>query len=165
MVKVFTKVIVGADHAGYHWKEDVKAWLHEWGYDLEDVGATEFDEADDYPDFMEQVAKKVAEDPQNYCGITLGGSGQGEQMVPNRNDKIRAGVYYGYDLGVIGLLRQHNNANILALGVRVIGKEFEGSRDGEERAKAKTKEAIKLFLETPFEGGRHKRRIDQFSSY
>ncbi|OGZ58038.1 MAG: hypothetical protein A3B96_01635 [Candidatus Spechtbacteria bacterium RIFCSPHIGHO2_02_FULL_43_15b] len=147
------KIFLGADHAGFSKKELVKKLLGEWGYEWEDKGAFEYDENDDYPMFMKAVAMGVAGDLKNNIGIIFGGSGQGEAMVANAyaEQGVRAGVYYGKDLEIPRLLREHNDANILSIGARRL--------DDKDMAAA-----IKIFLETPFSGEeRHKRRIAQFS--
>lgn len=140
------KIYIGTDHAGFELKEKIKTWLSDWGYEYQDFGADSFDSKDDYPDFIRPVAEAVSKDPGSF-GITLGGSGQGEAMTANRFAGVRAAVFYGDDLDVIRLTREHNNANILSLGARFI-----------EEVDAKS--AIKLWLETPFsEDERHVRRI------
>lgn len=146
------KIFLGADHAGWELKEKIKVYLRSLGHEVADEGAFKFDPADDYPDFIEIVAKQVAADPGSR-GIIFGASGQGEAMCANRFKHARAAVYYGPSgrTGgadeILNLSRQHNNANILSLGARFVD---------EEAAKA----AIKLWLETPFSGAdRHIRRI------
>src|SRR3989338_3217717 len=147
------KIFLATDHAGYFKNEVAKRLLEEWGYKYEDKGAFEYDKNDDYPPYMEEVAREVAKDPKNSRGIIFCGSGQGEAMVANSYAKegVRAGVYYGKDLNVPKLLREHNDANILSIGAWHIPLED-------------MKKAIKIFLETPFsDEERHKRRILQFS--
>ena len=91
----------------------------------------------------------MAADPENTRGIVLGGSGQGEAMVASRYKGVRAAVYYGGEREIIKLSREHNNANILSLGARFISAE-------------EAKEAVKLWLDTPFSGEeRHRRRIEK----
>ena len=141
------KIYLATDHAGFYHKEKIKFWLEKWGYDYEDLGAFEYIERDDYPDFIRPAARKVSEDPENNRAIVLGGSGQGEAMVANRFPKVRAIVYCGHNLDIIKLSREHNNANILSIGARFVSEE-------------EAKEAIKLWLETAFSGEeRHARRI------
>ena len=145
-------IYLGADHAGFDLKEEIKKYLQEQGKEVENLGAFELNPDDDYPDFVRPVAEKVAlrqaQGEHNTFGIVLGGSGQGEAIVSNRLRGIRAAVYYGGSLDVIKLSRQHNNANILSLGARFLTKE-------------QAIEAVKIWLETPFEGGRHQRRIEK----
>ena len=141
------KIYLGTDHAGFALKEKLKQWLGEWGHEVEDLGAYELNEQDDYPDFIASVAKAVAKDPENRRGIVLGGSGQGEAMVANRFRGVRATVYYGGSMDILRLSREHNDANILSLGARFL-------KDDE------AKEAVKLWLGTSFSGEeRHERRI------
>ena len=146
------KIFIGSDHAGYELKEKLKIFLAQKGHDVEDKGAFKLDPEDDYPDFIKLVAEAVAEDPNNSRGIVIGGSGQGEAIEANRFKHVRAEVYYGgapdSGLETVRLAREHNNANILSLGTRLIS--------GEE-----AKKAVEIFLSTPFSGGRHQRRIEK----
>lgn len=141
-------IYIGSDHAGYELKEKLKIFLKESGYEVTDKGAYKLDSEDDYPDFIIPVAEAVATHQDNF-GIVLGGSGQGEAISANKIDDIRAIEYYGGDIDIIKLGREHNNANILSLGARfVTDKEAE--------------EAVKLFLETKFNREeRHTRRINK----
>ena len=145
------KIILASDHAGFDLKECLKKDLLELGYQVEDEGAHEYDEQDDYPDFIVPAAKKVAKD-QNFRGIIFGGSGQGEAIAANKVKGIRAAVYYGSNIDIVKLSRTHNNANILSLGARFVTKEH-------------AREAVKLWLNTDFsEDTRHERRIKKISS-
>lgn len=142
------KIYIGSDHAGYELKELLKINLSSLGYEVEDKGAFFLDEEDDYPDFIIPVATEVSKDINSF-GIILGGSGQGEQISANKIKGIRAIEYYGGNLEIVKLGREHNDANILSLGARFI-KEDEA------------KEAVKLFIETPFSNEeRHIRRINK----
>jgi ribose 5-phosphate isomerase B len=142
------KIYLGSDHAGFTLKEKLKAFLVETGHDVVDKGSYSIDPADDYPDFIKPVAEAVAED-NNSFGIIFGGSGEGEQMVANKIDHVRAAEYYGGNLEIVKLAREHNDANILSLGARFLNED-------------EAKEAVKLFLETPFSGDeRHIRRINK----
>lgn len=142
------KVYIGTDHAGYELKEHLKVYLCELGHDVEDMGAFELEKDDDYPDFIRPVADAVASD-HDSMGIVLGGSGQGEEMVANKVSGIRAAEYYGGNLDIIKLTREHNNSNILSIGARFVHEE-------------EAKKAVKLFLDTPFSGDeRHIRRIEK----
>lgn len=139
---------IGTDHAGFALKESLKTYLKELGHDVVDHGAFAFNEGDDYPDFITPTAEAVGVDPQSM-GIILGGSGEGEAMDANKVQDVRATVYYGGDLEIVRLGREHNDANILSLGARFVS--------GDE-----ARQAVKLFLETPFSGEeRHERRIDK----
>ncbi|MEK7085195.1 MAG: RpiB/LacA/LacB family sugar-phosphate isomerase [Patescibacteria group bacterium] len=143
------KIYIGTDHAGFELKEALKKYLAEIGHEVEDKGAFSLNLEDDYPDFIRPVAEAVAADPENTRGIVLGGSGQGEAMVASRYKGVRAAVYYGGEREIIKLSREHNNANILSLGARFISAE-------------EAKEAVKLWLDTPFSGeARHIRRIEK----
>ncbi|QQG42432.1 MAG: RpiB/LacA/LacB family sugar-phosphate isomerase [Candidatus Giovannonibacteria bacterium] len=145
------KIYIGADHAGYEMKEMLKKYLAGLGHDVEDNGAFKYEPEDDYPDFVRPVAEAVANDPEHSRGVVIGSSGQGEAMAANRVTGARAAVYYGGTLEIVELSRKHNNANILSLGARFIDDEI-------------AKKAVKLWLETDFEGGRHERRIAKLDS-
>src|SRR3989344_215796 len=110
------KIFLGTDHEGFQLKEAIKRWLKEQSFEVADEGAFEYNEGDDYPDFIDIVAKQVAADPENNRGIIFGGSGQGEAMCANRFARVRTIVYYGGTLDIIKLSREHNNANILSIG-------------------------------------------------
>ena len=144
------KIYLGADHAGFEMKEVLKKYLADLKYEVEDKGAFKYQPEDDYPDFVFPVAKAVAADPESR-GVVIGGSGQGEAMAVNRIKGIRGAVYYGGSFEVVELSKKHNDANILSLGARFIDDEL-------------AKKALKLWLETPFEGGRHQRRIEKLDS-
>lgn len=139
-------IYIGSDHAGFELKEKLKKYIESLGYKLEDKGAFILEANDDYPDFIIPVAESVAKD-KNSIGIILGGSGQGEAIVANKTDDIRAIEYYGGNLEIIRLGREHNDANILSLGARFIDEN-------------EAKEAVKTFLETRFsEEEKHIRRL------
>lgn len=142
------KIFIGADHAGFKLKEVLKDYLKELGLEVQDFGAYEYNESDDYPDFVTPVAEAV-EAEQNSLGIILGGSGEGEAMNANRFVGVRAVEFYGGNLEIVKLGREHNNANILSLGARFVTED-------------EAKDAVKLFLETKFSGEeRHERRIQK----
>jgi ribose 5-phosphate isomerase B len=142
------KVYIGTDHAGYELKEKLASYIEkDLGYTVADMGAHQYEVADDYPDFVGLVAKEISDQPNSSFGIVLGGSGQGEAIVANRFPHVRAAVYYGGPIDIVKFSREHNNANILSLGARFLS---------EDEAKA----AVKLWLETPFtEEERHLRRL------
>ena len=163
LIYFMKKVFIGTDHVGFELKAKLIPYLKELGYDVEDKGAFEYDAADDYPDFILPVAKAVAENPTEYFGIVIGGSGQGEAIAANRIKGVRAALFYGPALPkqavdasgressdqyeMIRLTREHNNANVLSLGARFLTEE-------------EAKMVVKLWLEAPFTGGeRHVRRI------
>lgn len=146
--KFMKKIFIGGDHAGFKLKEKLKEYLKNLNYKVYDMGAFSYDPNDDYPDFILPVTKEVVENQDSF-GIILGGSGQGEQIVANKRDGIRAIEYYGGNLDIVRLGREHNDANILSIGARFV----------EEN---EAKEAAKLFLETPFsKEERHERRIQK----
>ena len=145
------RIYIGTDHAGFEMKEDLKEYLSDLGHDVIDQGAYELNPTDDYPDFVALVAEGVVdasvEGPEEVFGIVLGGTGTGEAIEANRLLGVRTAVYYGGPKEIITLSREHNDANVLSLGARFISL-------------AEAKEAVKLFLETPFSGEeRHIRRI------
>ena len=142
-------IYLGADHAGFQLKEEIKEHLISRGSEVEDMGTHELNEEDDYPDFVLPVAEKVAADPSSK-GIIFGGSGQGEDIVADKVKGIRSAVYYGGPLDIVKLSREHNDANVLSLGARFLNSQ-------------EAKEAVKLWLETEFEGGRHERRVNKIS--
>ncbi len=140
------KIFVGADHAGFKLKEEIKKYLLSKGYEVEDKGAHSFDPEDDYPDFIVPVAKAVAKTP-NSKGIIFGASGQGEAIVANKIKGIRAALYYGNNIEIVKLSRTHNNANILSIGARFLSK-------------GQAIEAVELWLSTNFSNEeRHIRRV------
>jgi ribose 5-phosphate isomerase B len=143
------KIFFASDHAGFEMKNSLIEFVKELGFEVEDCGAYELNPEDDYPEFVKRAAQKVSEDPENTKVIILGGSGQGEAIVANRFPNVRAVVFYGGDKDIIKLSREHNDANVLSLGARFIKLE-------------EAKEAVKLWLETPFSGEeRHRRRISK----
>ena len=143
------KIHIGSDHAGYELKDVLIEHLVSRGIEVVDEGAFEYDEKDDYPDFVKKVAEEVASNPDTTKGIILGGSGQGEAIVANRFAGVRAAVYYGGPEEIVKLSREHNDANILSLGARFLTDE-EAIR------------AVDLWLSTNFSGDeRHVRRINK----
>jgi ribose 5-phosphate isomerase B len=137
-------IVIGCDHAGFALKELVKDYLISLNCPVTDCG-TFSDTSVDYPDFAAQVAGKVASG-EFSCGILICGTGMGMSMAANRFQGIRAALCN--DLFSAIMSRRHNNANILAMGGRVIGPEL-------------AKEIVRAWIETPFEGGRHQNRIDK----
>lgn len=138
------KIALGTDHAGFHLKEKVKALVESLGHEVHDFG-TFSEEAVDYPVFVRPAAEAVA---SGDCerGIVFGGSGNGEAMTANKVRGVRCALCWNEE--VAQLSRQHNDANVLSLGERVIP---------EETALA----VVRVWLTTDFEGGRHARRIAQ----
>lgn len=143
-----SKLFLASDHAGFELKNALAAFLREQGHEVEDLGPHALDPGDDYPDFIKPLAERVAGTP-GAMGVALGGSGEGEAMAADRVPGARAAVYYGGDLNIIRLSREHNDANILSLGARFLTPE-------------QAKEAVALWLATPFSGEeRHVRRIEK----
>ena len=141
-------IYIGSDHAGYELKEKLKIFLESLELKVEDKGAYTLDNKDDYPDFIVPVAEAVAKDLDSF-GIILGGSGEGEAISANKVDDIRAVEYYGGNLEIIKLAREHNDANILSLGARFVTDD-------------EAKEAVHLFIDTKFTNDeRHIRRINK----
>ena len=140
------RVAIGADHAGFLLKEHLKQTLAHLGHHVEDHG-TDSEASVDYPPICLAVGKAVAEGRADR-GVVLGGSGQGEQMAANKVRGVRAALCN--DLFTARLSREHNDANVLSMGGRVVAF---GLAD----------EILTLWLATPFAGGRHQRRIDQIT--
>jgi ribose 5-phosphate isomerase B len=141
------KVFLASDHAGFELKAKVVEYLKGLHFEVEDLGAHVMDEADDYPDYISLVAAEVFVNPNENRGIIFGGSGQGEAIVANRFKHVRACVYYGGNLDIVKLSREHNDSNVLSLGARFVGVK-------------ETLQAVDLWLTTQFtHEERHKRRI------
>jgi len=136
------KIAIGSDHGGFQLKETVKAYLNENGYDVEDLGCFS-GESVDYPDFALKVAEKVASG-EFEKGILMCGTGIGISISANKVKGIRAALCH--DHLTASLAARHNNANILCMGGRTTGPET-------------AKDIVDAWLNTPFEGGRHKRRL------
>lgn len=141
-----TRIAVGADHAGYVLKTYLIEILASDGHDVVDFG-TDSIEPVDYPPICAAVAKSVV-GGQTEVGIVLGGSGQGEQLAANKVIGARAALCN--DLYTARLSRLHNDANVLSMGGRIV-------------APGLAEEIVRLWLVTPFEGGRHQRRVEQIS--
>ncbi|HRH55874.1 MAG TPA: RpiB/LacA/LacB family sugar-phosphate isomerase [Candidatus Paceibacterota bacterium] len=159
------KVFIATDHTGFILKNTLVEYLRDvLLYEVEDLGAHELAPEDDYPDLIQPCAKAVAENKE-ALGIILGGSGQGEAMAANRMHGARAAVFYGQGrataaidaegapaldgFDIVRLAREHNDANMLSLAARFVTEDD-------------AKEAVRIFLETPFTGAeRHMRRIQK----
>lgn len=141
------RIAIGADHAGFLLKEHLKGTLQRLGHTVDDHG-THSEESTDYPPICFAVAQAVV-DGRAERGIVLGGSGQGEQIAANKIAGVRAALCH--DLYTARLAREHNDANVLSMGGRVV-------------AFALADEIVSLWLKTGFAGGRHQRRIDQISA-
>jgi ribose 5-phosphate isomerase B len=139
-------IAIGSDHAGYRLKEHLKEILKTDGHAVDDLG-THSEEPVDYPPICAAVARSVA-DGKAERGVVLGGSGQGEQMTANKVRGVRAALCN--DLYTARMSRAHNDANVLAMGGRIVG---EGLAD----------EILRLWLATSFDGGRHARRVNEIT--
>jgi len=137
------KIAIGSDHAGFAYKQKIKDFLGLLGHSVIDLG-TDSEAPVDYPLFIRPVALMVARGEVER-GIALGGSGNGEAMVANRVRGIRCALCW--NVGSARLARQHNDANMLSLGQRMMTEQL-------------ALEIVRTWLETPFEGGRHVRRIE-----
>jgi ribose 5-phosphate isomerase B len=141
------RIAIGSDHAGYVLKEALKGFLRDEGHEVLDVG-TDSVEPVDYPAFCAAAARAVSEGRADRA-IVLGGSGQGEQIVANKVHGVRAALCH--DLYLARLSRAHNDANVLSMGARVIAETY-------------AKEIARVWLETPFDGGRHVPRVEQIAA-
>lgn len=155
------KIFIAADHAGFELKQFLIERLSKEGHDMIDCGAHELIEGDDYPQYISKAANDVSEaeaarirgaippDAPEVRGIVIGGSGQGEAIMANRYEYVRAALYYGGPSEILTLSRKHNDANILSLGARFLSD-------------ADALNAVNLWLKTEFSGEeRHSRRIDE----
>ncbi len=138
------KIVIAADHGGYDIKEAIIAKLSSKGFELEDLGTDNGETSVDYPVFAKALCKKL-QNGEAELGILCCGTGIGMSMTANKQKGIRAAVLS--DAFSAEMTRRHNNANVLCLGGRVLSA---------EQAVA----LAELFVTTPFEGGRHQRRID-----
>ncbi len=142
------KIFFASDHAGFALKKVLMNFASGLGYEVEDKGDFTSDPQDDYPLFISLVAKEISKNPE-HRGVVIGGTGQGEAIVCNRFPYVRAALWYGGDMNIIKLSREHNNTNILSLGARFVS-DFEAE------------DALRLWLETEFSNEeRHKRRIEE----
>ena len=141
------KISLGTDHAGFQLKEKVKALVTSLGHEVKDVGTFD-EESVDYPIFIRKAAEAVA---SGECdrGIVFGGSGNGEAMAANKVRGIRCALCWNEE--VARLSRQHNDANMLSLGQRVIAEET-------------ALKVVRVWLTTGFDGGRHERRIEMLNA-
>jgi ribose 5-phosphate isomerase B len=142
------KIAIASDHAGFLYKEKIKVFLTQSGHDVKDFGTHSADPVD-YPDFIHPAAEAVA---SGECerGIVLGGSGNGEAMAANKSRGIRCAVCWSEQTAKWA--RQHNDANMLSIGERTINEEMALS-------------IVRIWLETPFEGGRHVARIEKIENF
>jgi ribose 5-phosphate isomerase B len=140
------KVAIGADHAGYEYKENLKHWLLSNGYEVKDFG-TNSPESADYPDFAHPVADAV-EKSHATIGVLVCGSANGVAITANKHAGIRAAICWNEELA--SLARHHNNANVVCLPARYISYEL-------------AEKITDRFLHEEFEGGRHERRVNKIS--
>ena len=138
------RIALGSDHAGFALKGELRAYLEGRGHDVSDLG-TNSEESVDYPRFCAAVARAVVKGDADF-GIVMGGSGQGEQIAANKVHGARAALCL--DEFTARLAREHNDANVLSLGGRIVAPQYAFA-------------IVDTFLETKFEGGRHVRRLDQ----
>lgn len=140
------KIAIGSDHAGYEYKTRIIQYLTEQGIEIKDFGTLSTDSVD-FPDFAHPTAAAV-ENAEVDFGILICGSGQGVNMTANKHKGVRSALCWNTDIA--RLTRQHNNANIIALPARFVAYEY-------------AIEMIEVFLKTPFEGGRHEKRVQKIS--
>ncbi len=140
------RIALGSDHAGYVLKTAVAKHLVDRGHELLDLG-TDSEERVDYPRYCAAVGRAVVRDEADF-GIVMGGSGQGEQIAANKVHGVRAALCL--DEFTARMAREHNDANVLSLGGRIVAEHF-------------AMNIVDVFLETVFEGGRHVARLDQIS--
>jgi ribose 5-phosphate isomerase B len=141
------RIALAADHAGYVLKDELASWLGEQGHEVEDLG-TNGPESVDYPEFGSRLARVIGSGGAEK-GIVVCGSGIGISIAVNRDPRCRCARVD--DPLAAALAREHNDANVLALGARLIGPDM-------------AKACVQAFLGTDFAGGRHQRRVDQLSS-
>lgn len=137
---------IGCDHAGFEYKEAIRKWLEGEGYTVLNFG-TDSPESVDYPDFVHPVCKAI-ENGEAGQGILICGSANGVAMAANKHQKIRAAI--SWENEVAKLARSHNDANVICLPARFVALEL-------------AKEMVEIFLNTPFEGGRHQRRVEKIA--
>lgn len=141
-----SRIAIGSDHAGFELKSHFIELLAGQGHELLDMG-TDSTESVDYPPFCAAVGRAVRDSDADF-GVVVGGSGQGEQLAANKVRGVRAALCN--DLYTARMARAHNDANVMSIGGRVVGVGL-------------AEEILALFLATPFEGGRHARRVAQIS--
>jgi ribose 5-phosphate isomerase B len=141
------KIAIASDHGGFELKEVLKGYLLSLAVEVGDLG-THSEASVDYPDFGIQVSEKVSKGEVER-GVLVCGSGIGMSVVANKFPRVRAALVH--DLFSARLSREHNDANILVLGGRLVGKDL-------------AKEIVRIWLETPFAGGRHQKRLDKITA-
>ncbi|MDF2711511.1 MAG: ribose-5-phosphate isomerase [Nonomuraea muscovyensis] len=144
------RVYIGADHAGHELKNHLVSWLKDHGHEVTDCGPFVYDAEDDYPAFCLRAAEGVAGDPGSL-GVVIGGSGNGEQIAANKVKGVRAAL--AWNLSTAKLARDHNDANVVAVG-------------GRQHSVEEATEIIEAFLAEPFSNDeRHVRRIGKIAAY
>lgn len=142
------KISIGSDHAGFEYKQALAEMLRTQGHEVIDVGTHSADSTD-YPIWCIPAAEKVANGEADK-GIVIGGSGNGEAIAANKVKGIRCAIAWSDDTARLG--SQHNNANVLSIGERMVSLET-------------AKRLVDIWLSTPFEGGRHVQRIEELARY
>jgi len=142
------RIAIGSDHAGFQFKTLLIDLMQDMGHEVEDFG-THSEQSVDYPDFVRPVAEAVARGEFDR-GVVLGGSGNGEAIVANKVKGVRCALCW--DVTTARLARQHNDANVVSLGQRVVSMEA-------------AKDLVAVFLTTEFEGGRHVRRLEKIAEH
>ncbi len=140
------RLALASDHGGFQLKEAVKEWLREWGHEVVDMGAPS-EESVDYPDYISRAAAAVSRGEVERA-VVLCGTGIGASIVANKYPGVRATLCH--DIYTARMSRLHNDSNVLAMGGRVLGLDL-------------AREMLKVWLETPFEGGRHERRLKKLA--
>lgn len=140
------RIAIGNDHAAVELKQEIKQYVESLGHEVVNFG-TDTNESCNYPEFGEKVGMAVVSGEYD-CGILICGTGVGISIAANKVNGVRAAVCS--DVATARLVKQHNNANIIAFGARIVGNEL-------------AKDIVKAYLEAEFEGGRHQTRIDMFS--
>jgi len=141
------KIAIGTDHAGFAYKESIKGYLRQSGHEVEDYGVHS-EESADYPLYIRPVAEAVARG-ESERGIVLGGSGNGEAITANRVKGVRCTLCWSIESA--SLARGHNDSNVLSLGARLVPLDL-------------ALEIVQVWLDTPFDGGRHLRRIQMIDN-
>lgn len=140
------QISIGNDHAGTTYKKSIIEYLENKGHQVNNHGTNDEDSVD-YPDFVHPVAEDVAEEVSDF-GIIICGSGNGANMTANKHQKVRSALCWRSD--ITKLARQHNDANVISIPARFVSQED-------------ALQFVKLFLSTPFEGGRHQRRVQKIA--
>jgi len=145
-----SKIYITSDHGGYQYKEELKVFLKDSGYEVEDMGNKKLDPEDDYPDFVIPLAEKVLKEPDSF-GIVLGRSGNGEAIAANKVKGIRAALCLNEKMAKMA--REHNDANVLSLGADYIDLET-------------AKKIAEAFIKTSFSNEeKHKRRLVKLEKF